>query len=75
MNSNDITVSMATNVLQKGRNRTRLKTREKGVKWNKQHSIVLAFMEHILIPNALPFLRLGLLRARRLSEVITVTSH
>lgn len=58
MNSSDITVAMVTNVLQKEGKQNKTENQGKGIKWNTQHSIVLAFMEHILIPKALPFLRL-----------------
>lgn len=42
MNSNDITVSMVTNALQKGENRTRLKSRGTGMKWDKLRSTASA---------------------------------
>ena len=58
MNSNDITVAMVTNVLQKEGKQNKTENQGKGIKWNKQRSIALAFVEHVLIPNASPFLRL-----------------
>lgn len=58
MNFSDITVAMVTNVLQKEGKQNKTENQGKGIKWNTQRSIALAFMEHILIPKALPFLRL-----------------
>lgn len=58
MNSNDITVAMVTNVLQKEGKQNKTENQGKRIKWNKQRSIALEFVEHVLIPNALPFLRL-----------------
>ena len=43
MNSNDITVAMVTNVLQKEGKQNKTENQGKGIKWNKQHSIALAF--------------------------------